>query len=171
MVTKMTEKAIKAGTTTNQAAGVMGRKGGRMKTPAQMAAYRRNAKLGGRPERYTYDDKVRCVMGVLNPKMCLMPLEVLANPKAHKNKTFPVKWKNQQEEFERYTVYFRYVDFDGTIEVDDKGLFHVQRFPSIIKVGERSEIPEVRRTLKNRNRVGRPSAPRYVVVDKKKQNK
>ena len=170
MKKKLTDKVIKAieaGVTTSAAAGVMGHKGGSMKTPAQMAAYKRNAKFGGRPELYEYDPKVYCILGVKNQKKCLIPLKVLANPKAYRHQSFTVKWKNPDGIFERYHVFFRYVDFNGTIEVDDRGIIHVQRYPSRVKVGDRSEIVEMRNKLTNRNRKGRPSAPKYVVVDKK----
>ena len=109
----------------SEAAAKAGMLGGRSKSPKKIEAVKKNLKNVKHRERYTYNSKVFCVLGVLNPRKCLMPLEVLANPKAYRGRAFTVKEMLPDGEFKRHRVYFRYVDKRGKIEVDDKGMFHV----------------------------------------------
>lgn len=111
------------------AASALGKLGGGRATELQRAAASRNVKKAKRPEKYTYDNKIYCIMGVLNPKKCLMPDYVANHPKEYHDKYFAVKWVNPKGKIVKYPARFRYSDkVRKKLEIDEKGFIHVQNY-------------------------------------------
>lgn len=121
-------------------ASEMGKRGGGKATALQRAAAGRNIKKANHPERYTYDNKIYCILGVLNPKKCLMPDDVAKNPKEYHDKYFTVKWVNPKGKIVKYSARFRYSnEARRKLEIDEQDFIHVQNYVP------RSYVPKKRR--------------------------
>lgn len=123
-----------------EAATAMGKLGGGKATDLQRAAAGRNIKKAKHLEKYTYDNKIYCILGVINPKKCLMPDVVAKKPKDYHDKYFKVKWVNPKGKIVKYSARFRYSD-EGRrkLEIDKQGFIHVQNYVT------RSYVPKKRR--------------------------
>jgi hypothetical protein len=110
-------------------AASLGRRGGGKATDLQRAAASKNVKKVTHPEKFTYNDKKYCILGILNPKKCLMPDDVARNPKKYHDKYFRVKWANPKGKIIKYPARFRYTDkVRHKLEIDEKGFIHVQNY-------------------------------------------
>lgn len=74
----------------------MGQIGGSRKSAKQLAAWRENiSHSNGRPRLYNYVKKTKAVIGILDPKHCIIPDEVADRPDKYKSKSFPAYWSNK----------------------------------------------------------------------------
>lgn len=96
----------------SHAASLMGKKGGKSKSPKKLEAIAKNALEGGRPAIYSYAKKVSAVLGSRHKRKCIIPDEVAKAPNNFTSHSFPAFWAAK-----RINVRIRFIDDDGVLHV------------------------------------------------------
>ncbi len=78
-------------------AGIMGSKGGSVKSLRKLEAVRNREVYGGRPPVYHFTKKIKAVLGIRKPQPCIIPDEVGADPDFYRTKKqFPALCKGKR---------------------------------------------------------------------------